>query len=269
MSDAMSPAIAAALFDGCPTAAFVTDAHGRIEAANAALGRQLGIPCEQLVGTRTSDLGESMTAFTGNTGVVDAPGPAGEPRRFLVSAARAGDSEIRFLQDITEQTRLQRERDQLQEELKAHALTDPVTGLLNQRGVMLALEPQVARSRRYDSPMSVIMMEAATDEGSDELQLKVARLLKDQLRWADLVGCTDKGEFLMVLPETNQADALKLADKLAEPMQALAEQHPAAVYPCYGVTEWRKADNAAGLLRRGANALAEARAERNGVAVAL
>ncbi len=269
MSDAISQPIAAALFDACPTAAFVMDSGGRLQAANAALSRQLGIPLDQLVGTRASDLGETMTAFTGNPGEVDAFGPAGEPRRFQVTAVSAGDSEIRFLQDITEQTRLQRERDQLREELKAHALTDPVTGLLNQRGVMLALEPQVARSRRYNSPMSVIMMEATTEQDSDALQVKVARLLKDQLRWADLVGCTDSGEFLMVLPETNQADALKLAEKLAEPMQTLADQHTAPVFPCYGVTEWRKSDNAGGLLRRGASALAEARAERNGVAVAL
>ena len=170
-----------------------------------------------------------------------------------------------WIRDVTEQVLLTEEGARLKEELEAHTLTDACTGLLNQRGVMLALEPQVARSRRYASAMAVIMMQAGLEQDSDAFQVEVSRLLKDQLRWADVIGCTAQREFVLVLPETSRDDALKLADKLSQRLHELDD----AVWTCYGVTEWQKSDNAGTLLRRAGTALEQSRTQQNGIAVAL
>jgi GGDEF domain-containing protein len=99
----------------------------------------------------------------------------------------------------------------------------------------------------------------------------VARLLKDQLRWADLVGCTEQHEFMLVLPETTTDAALLLAGKLTGRLRDLAGQELGgeSLDSCYGVTGWRRSDTAESLLARAGVALSQARAEQRPHAIAL
>jgi diguanylate cyclase (GGDEF)-like protein len=180
-------------------------------------------------------------------------------------------TQARFFVDIRKQVELEQANGTLNDRLKQPILTESDTGLLNQRGVMLALEPQVARSRRYNTPISVIMMDVHCSGGHQSTLLHIARLLKDQLRWADLAGCTENREFMLVLPETSTQAALKLADKLTQRLQVLARekldgQHLATNY---GVTAWRRNDNATSLLKRAAMALSQSRAEHSKQSIAL
>lgn len=187
---------------------------------------------------------------------IDLPGEEGEHARLFI--------------DISKQVELEKSHATLNEELKKHILTDTITGLLNQRGIMLALEPQVARSRRYNSSMSVIMMEVQCDGDKERLLLHVARHLKDQLRWADLIGCNEHHEFMLILPETTAESAIQLARKLE---QQLTEKHEEFdgqnLSTCYGVTGWRKKDNACTLLKRAGMALSEARSRQGEHSIAL
>jgi diguanylate cyclase (GGDEF)-like protein len=155
--------------------------------------------------------------------------------------------------------------------LKEHAFTDDVTGLLNQRGVLLALEPQVARSRRYNSPISIVMMDVSCNGDCGDALSHVARLLKDQLRWSDLVACTENREFMLVLPETDVEAALKLADILTTRLRVLCHEQldGQQLISTYGVAGWRRSDNANSLIQRAAQALSQARSERNARPIAL
>ncbi len=167
--------------------------------------------------------------------------------------------QARLFIDIKKQVELEQAHATLNEELKQHILTDTVTGLLNRRGIMLALEPQVARSRRYNSPISIIMMDVHCDRDKEHLLLQVARLLKDQLRWADLIGCSEQHEFILVLPETTAESAMRLADKLEQRLAEMGDEFNVQdLSTCYGVTGWRKKDNAGTLLKRAGMALSEA-----------
>ncbi len=266
---ATTPSAAATLLASCPTPLLVLDTDGRIAAHNPALLKLTACTTDEIEGRVTAELPAVMATLVGQTGNVTWTGPNGHSHTLKIeTAALEGGLEARWIHDITETSLLLEQRDQLQEELRAHTLTDEVTGLLNQRGVMLALEPQVARSRRYNSPMAVIMMEAGVEQDQERMQVAVSRLLKDQLRWADVIGCTEQGVFILVLPETSRDDALKLADKLSQRLQELPADTQ-AVWPCYGVTEWQKNDSAAGLLRRAGTALDQSRHEQKGMAVAL
>ncbi|HEY9150326.1 MAG TPA: PAS domain-containing protein [Gammaproteobacteria bacterium] len=246
----------AAILATCPTALLVVDAQGHVQAHNPAL--------LALTGLSASDLADPTLA-TLRTLDGDAlwTRPDGQdlPLRVLHSPLEGG-GEALWIQDLSESQGLR-------EELRAQSLTDAHTGLFNTRGVTLALEPQVARSRRYSSPMAVIMMEAGAEPASAETQRVVARLLKDQLRWADIIGCSEQGEFILVLPETSRDDALKLADKLSAHLRGPDGDSVPELWPCYGVTEWRKSDSATTLLQRAASALQQARDAQQGMAVAL
>jgi diguanylate cyclase (GGDEF)-like protein len=176
----------------------------------------------------------------------------------------------RLFIDISKQVELEQAHATLSDELKQHILTDTVTGLLNWRGIMLALEPQVARSRRYNSAMSVIMMEVHCDGDKERLLLDTARLLKDQLRWADLIGCNELHELVLVLPETTAESAIQLADKLERLLAEMGEGFDdQSLSTCYGVTGWRRQDNASTLLKRASMALSEARSRQGKHSIAL
>src|SRR5207302_3240334 len=81
--------------------------------------------------------------------------------------------------------------------VSAAALTDPLTGVLNRRGFIDAIERELARARRYSRRFVVAYIDvrglkAVNDsEGhlaGDELLKETARLLRDSARADDVVG---------------------------------------------------------------------------------
>lgn len=266
MTQPMSASQALAIVDNCPFPLLVLDASSRVSHYNRALERLL----ERLRscgtrGTAATPLGDDPLATLADAReTVSWTEPSGEQFHFEIagfSLPGPGKGQVRIFVDISRQVRLEQAQHSLNEELRQHTLTDPVTGLLNQRGLMLALEPQVARSRRYNSPMSVIIL--AIDEAArgHARLVEVGRLLKDQLRWADLIGCTEQQEFMLVLPETSAEAAAEVAEKLERRLIALAPQAEGAWF-CVGISGWRRNDNARSLLKRAAQSLAQVRAQR-------
>ena len=250
---------ASAIVAHCPFPVVVVDSSGVASGYNAALERLLTWlrQCGEPTATAPPFGDDPLQALAKARGTVSWTGPGGERRHFSVTSfALPGHDNLqaRIFVEISEQVRLQQAHVVRDEKLSRDTLTDAVTGLLNERGLILALEPQVARSRRYARPMAVIRLEVDYRSGQRARLTDVARLLKDQLRWAYLIGCTERRE------PTAEA-ALKLADKLA---QRLAEMAPGAGNDgfCFGVAGWRKSDTANTLLKRAAQALTRAREER-------
>jgi len=253
MSETLSPEQALRLIDTCPIPMVILDCHGAIRACNPAFTSMVG----QSRAREQSDL-------LGDAAQVSWTGSDTQLRHYAIHRSDTGGDEpleVRYFIDITRQVMLEQSQQALREELREQSLTDTVTGLLNQRGVMLALEPQVARSRRYNSPISVVSLDVQGTGNDDSLRKRVAQHLKDQLRWADLVGCNDAQCFLLVLPETAQESALRLAEKLRTRLVEFAQQEfpGQALSVTYGVTGWRRTDNATTLLKRSALALQQAR----------
>jgi GGDEF domain-containing protein len=119
--------------------------------------------------------------------------------------------------------------------------------------------------------MAVIMMNVRCQSDCDTARLHVAQLLKDQLRWADLIGCNEQNEFMLILPETTPEAGVRLAAKLQQRLQEMAEQKldSKLVDTYYGVTGWRRSDNADTLLKRAGMALSSARTEHHNHPIAL
>ncbi len=277
MQPTISPEQASAIVEQCPVPLLVLDSKGEVKGYNhsfaALVGKRLA---SGLVGRSYATLANHpLRALTGPETLVAWTDRNGEQRHFDIQRIELADHErleVRFFNDISRQVRLERSQEELNEQLRRHTLTDAVTGLLNQRGLMLALEPQVARSRRYNSPMAVIMLDVHAERVEhDRLRLRVAQLLKDQLRWADLVGCSEQREFILVLPETTEPAAHQLADKLRNQLAELGDKafDGCQLWARCGIAGWRKSDSAASLLKRAAMSLAEARAPQADHAAAL
>jgi diguanylate cyclase (GGDEF)-like protein len=107
--------------------------------------------------------------------------------------------------------------------LRADALTDPLTGLANYRSLAQSLEREIERARRYGQPLSLIMLdldhlktindEYGHDAGDDSIRL-VAQVLKGAVRSFEIVARQGGDEFAVLLPNTNDSEAARLAERL-------------------------------------------------------
>jgi len=120
--------------------------------------------------------------------------------------------------DITEHKKAQRELERLSQ-------VDALTGLANRRHFMTQAEQELVRALRYGGALSVFMMDidhfkAVNDtyghQTGDLVLQKLGSLCRDALREVDCVGRVGGEEFAVVLPQTDGARALEVAERLRQ-----------------------------------------------------
>jgi diguanylate cyclase (GGDEF)-like protein len=265
---------ACTLLDACPLAILLIDNAGQLRGFNAAFAELLGDAATSIRDSATDLRNDSLLApLLGQGTLVNWVMPDGDARWLAVNSipldGNTGGT-ARFYQDVTEKLRHKQERDALSNELREQSLKDAeLTSLLSRHGALVSLEPLVARSRRYNSPLSIVVMGLNDRTAQQRTLMKVSYLLKDQTRWADLVGCTGAHEFILILQETTQDSALQLINKLSEHLGHISDDQANPMSACYGVTQCQKNDNARSLLERAESALIEASNNDSGIAIAV
>lgn len=116
-------------------------------------------------------------------------------------------------------------RAQQQEELEQLALTDGLTGLANNRAFWEALHRELARARRFNQPLSLLVLEIDKFKQvndtyghlkGDEALRGLARILGVTCRSMDIAARFGGDEFALILPQTTKRDAAKVAQRLRE-----------------------------------------------------
>ena len=119
---------------------------------------------------------------------------------------------------------------QLSDELRRVSNTDSLTGVYNQRYLHIALGLETGRARRYRSTFSLVLLDvgglrhinsAAGFDAGDVLLRSVATTLKQQLRGVDVICRYSGDQFALILPETKSQQALGVAEKLRNQIEAL------------------------------------------------
>lgn len=118
------------------------------------------------------------------------------------------------------------------------------SGLLVRAAIEHRFDGEISRSRRYHNELSCITLHCRASVAPTRLA-DVARLLKEQLRWVDLLGQWRDDTLLVVLPETTLEAAERLRAKLALLLAA-----PGGDFIDCGVASWRKGDNAERMVAR-------------------
>lgn len=124
---------------------------------------------------------------------------------------------------MCKQHALQQELRQKNKELERLASTDALTGLLNRRKFVEVLTAEMQRARRYGQPLSLVMFDLdyfkrLNDDhghptGDAALQF-VAEMLRANLRQSDSCSRWGGEEFLVLLPQSDEQAAARIAEKL-------------------------------------------------------
>jgi len=138
------------------------------------------------------------------------------------------DVDLSLLEIIGPQVALALERAEWQEratEFQLMSITDPLTSLPNRRYLEERLTEELNRSKRYDYPMSFLMIDiddfkSYNDNNghqAGDLALQITgHCLKAALRAAD-VACRYGGEeFCILLPQTSISEAGVIADRIRQ-----------------------------------------------------
>ncbi|WP_052761098.1 GGDEF domain-containing protein [Sedimenticola thiotaurini] len=116
-------------------------------------------------------------------------------------------------------------------ELDQASRTDALTGLANRRAMQQCLEVEQSLYLRHGHPYSLIMMDLdyfkrINDKyghgKGDEVLITVSRLLLKEVRQQDVVCRWGGEEFMILLPQTDQAQSLLVAEKLRQVIDQLA-----------------------------------------------
>jgi diguanylate cyclase (GGDEF)-like protein len=171
------------------------------------------------------------------------------------------------------------------ESLRARSYVDGLTGIANRRYFDVALDRELRRAQRIGGTLSLLLTDidsfkAYNDhfghQGGDTCLSTVAQALASRLkRPADVAARYGGEEFAAILPDTDAAQARRLAENIREYVASLELPHaPAAVHPrvtlSIGVASLEKGrlDDAAALIEAADKALyAAKRGGRNCVVV--
>jgi len=198
-----------------------TDARGKIGFVNRAAQRDFGYSVKEVVG---KDISLLIPARFESGAQIEAVGLRKDRSEFPIElsvAAWESGGQAYFsgiIRDITER----KATDAL---LKQLSITDSLTGLYNHAEFYRLLTEELKRSRRYGSPVSLLMLDidyfkrindTHGHQAGDNVLLVLADMIVKAVRPVDKAARYGGEEFAVILPETDAAGALLTAERLRE-----------------------------------------------------
>ncbi len=151
------------------------------------------------------------------------------------------------------------------------ALRDTLTGLPNRNAYNERLETELARWKRYHSPLSLIIWDidhfknindSYGHKAGDKVLLLIAKQLSDHSRATDFISRFGGEEFTMLLPNTDSKSALILANQLRQTIEKTgfnASGASVAITISCGITEFTLNDTDESAFERADQALYQAK----------
>ena len=151
-----------------------------------------------------------------------------------ISIARHGAPFTREAEELLEylagQAVVSIENASLHETVERQAVTDELTGLANMRAFLSIVDREIERSRRFDTPLGLVMLDIDDFKGvndtfghpqGDEVLAHVAGVLRDLSRELDTPARYGGEEMAVVLPQTDGMGAAQLAERMRDALETL------------------------------------------------
>src|SRR5579859_6501247 len=126
------------------------------------------------------------------------------------------------------------------EEIYRLTIIDALTDIHNKRYLLEFLDRELARSARYQRPLSLLMLDidhfkAINDDlghlGGDFVLRELAARIKGNIRKEELFARYGGEEFIIVLPETTLDNGVLVAERLRKRVEGQVFQYEGKTYP--------------------------------------
>jgi diguanylate cyclase (GGDEF)-like protein len=141
---------------------------------------------------------------------------------YLVKGELSSSFFMRTIRHAIERQRIRIELDETNIRLEQLALVDPLTGLLNRRGLQQILSGQIHRAGVGSDLLALLIdlddFKAVNDTlghaVGDVVLNEMTRRLRSSLRATDFAARIGGDEFVILLPETRMAEGIRVAEKV-------------------------------------------------------
>jgi diguanylate cyclase (GGDEF)-like protein len=153
-------------------------------------------------------------------------------------------------------------------EARQQADLDSLTGLYNRRSFHDFLAREVARARRYERRLTVIVVDLdnfkrINDQighlGGDTVLAEIADRIRKVVRASDIAGRVGGDEFAVILPESGRADGERLAERIRRTVATASIASAGTLQVSAGVAELTRDEGATELFERADQALYRAK----------
>jgi len=177
------------------------------------------------IGSRSDEVGTLMKSFTNMLGTVE------QQAIDINTFAMRLDAAYRELEATNAK-------------LKETSFKDEVTGLYNRRFFSLRLEEEISRFRRFNHPVSVVVLDldgfkSINDEFGhavgDETLRDIGQILMKHSRGINVVSRYGGDEYAVLLVETSKSGARLYADRIRQVVATFPYSHGKRVTASFGV----------------------------------
>ena len=165
------------------------------------------------------------------------------------------DSELEQFEELSRVFGPTLENARIFAEARRLADTDYVTGLHNARYFAERLEREIARARRYDRRLGLLLFDVEQAGGAD--LAAVGARIRAAVRATDVASHVGEGRFAVILPEAAEADGERLHRRIQFALGGRVDSADSARIHA-GLVELRLEDDASGLRERAEALLARA-----------
>lgn len=158
----------------------------------------------------------------------------------------------------------------VEDQLRQLAERDSLTGIYNRRMFFNFIETEANRAMRHERNLALIMFDidhfkqvndTFGHDAGDDVLTGIVDVLKEEIRKTDILARYGGEEFLVLLPETDAAGAMALAEKIRVVVEAIRhDKVDRPVTISLGITVFSgKEDSVDGFLKRADDALYKAK----------
>lgn len=186
--------------------------------------------------------------------------------------------EIEYLEQLSAQTSTTINRANVYAEILKHATLDALTGFYNRRQMEERIKQEIASAKRKHSPLCAIMIDidffkrvndTYGHAAGDYILKTVSKIMRSQLREYDIAARYGGEEFAILLPFTEEDEAVMVAERLRkavenkiidiEKVNSKTDTKTIKITISLGVYRFKETDKTADLLINADKALYEAK----------
>jgi len=148
------------------------------------------------------------------------------------------------------------------------ATTDKLTNLSNRRKIEEVLQDEINRCQRFKHTFAITMLDidyfkdvndSYGHQSGDKVLIEIANILKKELRKTDFVGRFGGEEFLLICPESNKNEILKLMESLRLKISNTHFNQVGKKTASFGLTIYKDNDSIDSMIKRADDALYQAK----------